>query len=127
MDGGDARDEPLTYLALGAALCGVSPEREQAALRAAFYALSDPLPDARDAMGAPVEQWDELRQGVKAIIRTIGLEAAARQYGASPSTLQRLVKTTSQSRRTPGNGARARLARMLDRTGGKTHLSNPAR
>lgn len=72
------------------------------------------IPAAIDGLGAPLnpQQWPELREAVKAAIGEIGLEEAARRYGATAETFRDLV----YRRRRPSAGTRARLALIV---GGK--------
>lgn len=121
----DARSgADLTYASLGVALATVSHEEEQAALRAAFAALASPGGGV-DALGAPIESWDDLRRGVKEVVRSVGMVEVARRYGATPGTLRDMI----ERREGPGRGARARLAWLVkttrDRDRGNFHLSNP--
>lgn len=87
-------------------------EARLAALEARIAALERrgrPVPTAPiDGIGAPLEagSWPVLRDAVKQTIAELGLDEAARRYGASPETFRDVV----YRRREPGAGTRARLS-----------------
>lgn len=84
-----------------------------AALEARLARLEARQPGAAgiDSLGAPLnpQEWPALREAVKEAIADLGLEEAARRYGASPETVRDLVYRT----REPGAGTRARLSVLI--------------
>ena len=65
-----------------------------------------------DALGAPLDDWPLLREALKATVAEIGIDEAARIYGATPERFRSIVYRRDE----PGPGTRARLAVVI---GGK--------